>query len=594
MRNIFFLYALLILGLLLSSGCKENPATQQSKEEEEQTAPTDFKGPVKAITVTEYPFEGEPYSVRYEYNEKGKLTAQQTLTDYDEDEGLNEDLSEKDAQGRYTKQVWGSGDQIYSYQLFKYDDQGRIASASYYQGDGSWNSTTEYTYDEAGRQLSSTTQTPSGSYGTVNEYDGKGHLVKNTNFSNGETTNITTYEIDAAGRESGIHSKNTVSGYEYWNNYSYDKNNELIGSSSYNKEEGGEIQLQRRDTTFFDQNGLKHQRTFENYGNPHTYESTFNKQEHVIHYEAFEGEATHPTHVIDYTYYPDGVTLRERTSRKLVLGQEKSFKTKEFPEELDTFGNWIQRTEGPSFNFSLLESEDDLEDMLMITHRKYEYRGDDQGLNYGFTGKAGAADLRLAYSMDGNILCGEVTVDGNTWRAVGTRDPEDRSLYVVALKENGDIPWSLVIPAGEGAREGTLFQDGAEQIEATFTPTREGLKTYSFATKPEEIVGRYEFAFGGDFPHGTLDVSRCGENWEDVHFEVLRSGAAGTLNFATDDFTDYGLRTEYYRYIWDDENETSRSYEIYFFDGFAVIRTIEWDTNGPTVQGIYAKLPAVG
>ena len=152
----------------------------------------------------------------------------------------------------------------------------------------------------------------------------------------------------------------------------------------------------------------------------------------------------------------------------------------------------------------------------------------------------------------------------------------------------------MVIPAGEGAREGTLFQDGAEQIEATFTPTREGLKTYSFATKPEEIVGRYEFAFGGDFPHGSLDVSRCGDNWEDVHFEVLRSGAAGTLNFATDEFTDYGLRTEYYRYIWDDENETSRSYEIYFFDGFAVIRTIEWDTNGPTVQGIYAKLPAVG
>ena len=56
MRNTFFLSALLILGLLLSSGCKENPATQQSKEEEEQTAPTDFKGPVKAITVTEYPF----------------------------------------------------------------------------------------------------------------------------------------------------------------------------------------------------------------------------------------------------------------------------------------------------------------------------------------------------------------------------------------------------------------------------------------------------------------------------------------------------------------------------------------------------------
>ena len=92
--------------------------------------------------------------------------------------------------------------------------------------------------------------------------------------------------------------------------------------------------------------------------------------------------------------------------------------------------------------------------MMTLIHRKIEYYGEDQGQNYGFTGKAGNADIRLTHSFDGLILCGELTIDGNTWRAVGTRDEDDGSLYVVALKENGDIPWSLTIPGGDAGSPG--------------------------------------------------------------------------------------------------------------------------------------------
>lgn len=595
MKNTLFISALLILLLMLSAGCKENP-NPQPKEEEGLSAPTDFKGPVKAITVTEYYEEGEPLTTRYEYDEKGKLLSETLISEYDDEEDLNENLSIKDENGRYTKQVWGPDDHVYAYQIYEYDPSGNITYVAYYQGDGTMNSITWNTYDEAGHQLSSSTQTPNGTYANSSEYDEKGNMVRSTSVFDGKTTNVTTYERDAAGREIMMHMQNLAGEYENWQYSSYDKDGNLIGWSSYNKEGEGEIQLQRQDTTFYDPDGLRHERAFENYGTPESYESTYNPQGHIIRYEKYEGFSTHPSYVVDYTYYPDGITLRERTCRKLVLGQEKWSKTKSFSEEVDTFGNWIARTIGPSHNFSLLAGETgELEESFVVIRRKFEYRGDDQGLNYGFTGRAGSADLRLAYSFDGHILCGEVTVDGNTWRAVGYRDREDHSLYIVALPQDGNIPWSLFIPAGDGTREGTLFKDGDEAIVATFTPTREGLKTYSFATTPDEIAGRYEFAFGGDFPCGTLDVSRCGENWEDVRFDVYRSGARGTLNFANDEFQAEGNRTEYYRYIWDDNDDTARSYEIYFFDGFAVILTNEWDSSPrPTVQGIYAKLPAVG
>lgn len=598
MKNTFIVFILLIICLMTGVGCKETPAQQP---QEKETAAEDlallqgFKGPVKAMTVTKFYGEGEPSETRYEFNEKGKVISEKDLTEYYGDDDLNEALSEKDAKGRYTKQVWGTDDEIYSYQLFQYDDNGNVTFAEYHQGDGTVNSTTWNTYDAAGHQLSSTTQSSYGTNVSTYEYDDKGNLVKDINTSNGNVTNVTTYQRDEAGRETMMHSQNPVSGYESWSYTSYDKDGTQIGWTSYSKDENGS-RLNRQDTVFFDQNGLKHARAFEDYGDPRTYESTYNKQGYITHFEQFEGTASHPTYVADFTYNPDGATLREMTCKQMVLGQEKATRTKAFSEELDTFGNWTRRVQGPSYNFAMMEfGLDDFEDSLTSIYRKIEYRGEDQGQNYGFTGKAGNADIRLTHSFDGYILCGELTIDGNTWRAVGTRDEDDGLLYVVALKENGDIPWSLTIPSGDGTREGTLFKGGDEPIPATFTPTREGLKTYSFATTPDEIVGIYEFDFPGDMPTGKLDVSRTGEDWKEVHFNLFRSGTKSSLNMAQDEFDDVFGRTDYYRYCYNDDTDTSFSYEIYFFDGFAVIKMSKWnEPDVPTVQGIYAKLPAVG
>ena len=596
---------MLVLALGLSAGCKHadsNPAGTPLGETLAEDLSLDFKGPVKAMTITKYYGEGEPDVTRYEFNEKGKLTSKKDISEYDEDEGINEALSEKDAKGRYTKQVWGSGDEVYSYQLYQYDDNDNITFSEYHQGDGTLNSTTWNTYDAAGHILSTTTQNPYGSYAVTYEYDDKGKMVKAISSSNGETTNISTYQYDDAGRETMSHYQSLANGSESWCYTSYDKNGNQNGWSSLSKEpDQDQATLNRHDTTFFDANGLKHERTYENYGEPKTYESTYNKQGHVTHYEQFEGTASHPLYVIDFTFNPDGVTLREMTCREMVLGQEKSSQTKKFSEQLDTFGNWTRRTEGIMYNFAMMEPGFDYlnDGMMTLIHRKIEYYGEDQGQNYGFTGKAGNADIRLTHSFDGLILCGELTIDGNTWRAVGTRDEDDGSLYVVALKENGDIPWSLTIPGGDGTREGSLFKGGDEEISATFTPTQEGLKTYSFATTPEEIVGIYEFDFKNDMPSGSMNVFRTGEDWKEVHFDLFRSGRKSTLTMAQDAFNDEFGKTEYYRYCYEEDTGSSFSYEIYFFDGFAVILMTDWDNYGiagpkPTLQGIYAKLPAVG
>ena len=596
-KKISNVVAALVICLMIGAGCTGTKQPEQSQEGDNIVAFTDFVGPVKAITVTQIYGEGEPGTTRYEFNEKGKIVSEKEFFFYDEEDTCLEALSEKDNQGRYTKQVWGSSDgEIYSYQIYQYDDRGNITFSENHLGDGTLSSTTWYTYDKAGHTLSTVIQNPYGTYTNVCDYDDKGNMIKSTNDTNGETNGISTYQYDEAGRQIMAHTVNPVSGQEHWDYTSFDKDGNQIAWTSYSQSEGVK-QLQRQDSSFVDQEGLKHERCYENYGDsPVTYESTFNKQGFVTHYEQFEGTASNPSYVIDFKYRPDGVTLQEVTKKKLLLGQVKSTETTVYPEELDTFGNWTKRTEGLSYNFRLIDDEgsNGYDYTLTAIKRKFEYRGDDQGQNYGFTGRAGDADIRLVYSFDDDVLCGEVTVDGNTWRAVGYRNREDRSLYVVALKENGNIPWSMIIPAGDGVREGSLFKDGDEEITATFTPIREGLKTYSFATKPGEIPGNYEFAFGGDTSRGSLQVSRCGEDWKDIHFEVLRSGYRGTNSIAQDEFTEeFSDRTEYYRYSYQDESDTDLSYNIYFFDGFAIILMTEWNTS-PTVQGIYAKLPAVG
>ena len=601
-KKISDVVAVLVICLMIGAGCTGTRQPKQPQGGDVQVASLDFKGPVKAITVTELYGEGYPYTVRYEYDAKGRLVSEKEEPFEEGDEGILEDLCEKDAQGRYTKQVWGSDGEVYSYQICQYDDNGNVTFSEHHQADGSVTSTTWNTYDEAGRLISSSSQWLYGTSSYANEYDEKGHIVKTTSTTDGKPSYISTYEYDDQDRQIMSHGQNLNNGYESWQYYSFDKKGEQNGTTSVIKDENG-TRINHQDTTFVDPQGLKHNRTYDNYDTPKTYESTFNEQGFVTHYEYFEGSAAHPTSVMDLAYYPDGTTLREVTWKDLVLGQVSNTRTKSFEQQEDTFGNWTRRTKGIAFNFDPIAMAFDSFDneTLGTVYRKIEYRGEDQGQNYGFTGRAGEADIRLTFSFDNDILCGDLTIDGNSWRAVGYRDQEDQSLFVVALKENGDIPWSMFIPAGSDTRQGSLFKDGNEEITATFTPTREGLKTYSFATTPDEIVGLYQFAFGGDMPQGKLDVSRCGDDWKDIHFDVFRSGARGTLNFATDEFTDSfsDKTTNYYRYHWDEDTDTSFSYEISFFDSFAVIRTIEWDNYGlagpkPTVQGIYAKMPSVG
>ena len=590
--------AVLVILLMIGAGCTGN----QAKGGDSNVASSGFKGPVKTMTVTDYYGEGEPDTTIYEYDEKGNLVSETTQT-WDgegDDYKLLENLSEKDDQGRYTKEVWGSGEEVLSYTLNEYDQDGHVVFTQNRDGDGTVTYTARNEYDEKGYLTKSSTSTPYAEYAYVNEYDENGRLALAKTYMNGNLTGTTDYRYDEAGNNILRHENMLSIGREFTEYTSYNDKGETIGSTSVVTDSEGS-RVTSRDSFFVDKNGMRHHRTYNHYDeNEKTYESTFNKEGFVTHYEYFEGNASQPSIVADFSFAPDGTTLREMTWKKMLLGQVQETHSKTFPEKADTFGNWTRRTRGASYNFDAQYMDfDSLDGMLSSTEREIVYRGPDQGHNYGFTAKtAGGAAIRLTFTDDHDVLCGDLTIDGNNYRAVGTRN-ENGQLYVAALMQNGNIPWALVIPDGNGKREGTLYK-GEEEITVTLLPLREGLMTYNFSTDVDEIVGLYEFDYPGDLRFGKLNVWRNSSNMDEFHFEILNSGRESSLNMARDEFIDYpGEQTTVYRYMWNDDTNLGYQYTIRFFDNFAVIDSSSPNSDiffgtGTTIVGIYAKLPSVG
>ena len=592
--------ALLVILLMIGAGC-----TGQVKGGGSDVASSDInagtKGPVKTISVTTFYGEGEAFPTIYEYDESGKLVSEKEVGwDEEYSDGIIESLSEKDAQGRYTKEVYGTSEnEIYAYNLYEFDADGRVIRSEYRDGEGKTTSVTHNTYDSAGKLLRTDSRSLYGSYGAVYEYDENGRTATCTSLSDDKVTNITTYRYDDAGREI-LRTENMISLDRVLNDYSsYGKNDEIIGTTVVVTDSEG-TRITHRDTTFTDKNGMRHQRSYYNYDTEKTCESTFNKQDCVTHYEYFEGNSSQPTYVMDFTYGPDGRTLRQMSWKKMLLGQVKESKVKTFREKTDTFGNWTERALGPGYNFDMeymdLASFDGL--IGSIT-REITYRGDDQGHNYGYTAKTeSGAQIKISFTDEDDVLFGDMTIDGNTYRAVGTWQ-ENGDQYFVALQPDGDIPWSLSVPAGEGKREGTLFK-GSEEIKVSLNPTRDGLKTYNATTNVDEIVGIYKFDYPGDLRSGQMNVWRNGENMDEFHFEILNTASGRSMNMASDEFEDYpGDNTVIYRYLWNDDMDESYRYEIHFFDNFAVITRGTGNANaffgfGTSIEGIYAKLPAVG
>ena len=172
--------------------------------------------------------------------------------------------------------------------------------------------------------------------------------------------------------------------------------------------------------------------------------------------------------------------------------------------------------------------------------------------------------------------------------------------FTSALEENGTIPWHIYLDTAENPCTATIVK-GMDEIKIPVNATRKDLKTYSFKAKADDIVGIYEYSDkGGDTGDGSLNVSRCGDNWEDYQFEITNSGPAPSYNMATDKFTNSPSETlEFYNYLWDDNSDSGFSYRIRFFDDFAVIERMSGSPMGffgmgMTVEGIYAKLPSVG
>ena len=598
--------SLLVIVLMVAlAGCSGGSNTDVKVDTPAGVDFSTVKGPVETVWVTNYYGEGEPGTTVYSYNEKGDVIGEREEWDeaFEGDYSRLENLCEKDDQGRYTKEVYGSDGQPEQTIYYEYNDKGDVTMSESQSADGGWQSTTRNRYDADGRLIMSSYSSPYGENSNTYEYDDQGRQVKSSFYSNGKLYSTSENTLDGNGntvcRKETFHQLNKVN--EYFN--SYDEKGEFIANRNYVNDEKG-YRLEYSDSTFTDSKGLRHQRIYSNYGDdPHSYEGIFNKQDNLTHYEFFEGQASNPKYILDFNYDKDGVTLRDIEWKELSLGTVKNTRTRSFVPRHDTFGNWTRRTSGISYLPDLeYTSFDNIDDMMPETIRKIKYRGEDQGQNYGFEGKAENADVRLTCTEDNGVFFGRLNIDGNEWRAVGNRDKDD-NLYFVALEEDGEIPWSLSIPAGSDKRNASLFDMrdmDPDPVAITLNPTRKNLKTYAFTTTGAEIPGLYCYVFKDGSTSGQLDVSRCGENWENVQFKINNEWNGDFPKIASDEQSEYfGDNTEFYLYKWDEGVDRSLRYSIRFFDGFAVITILDGNPNdffpiGTTVAGIYAQLPSVG
>lgn len=597
--------ALLLAVLLMTglAGCTGKTGATDNGGAGLGVSASDVKGPVKTVVLTEFYGEGEPVTTTFDYDMKGNVISEKTeyMEGGDLDYILIEGLCEKDAKGNYTLEVYGYDgvpDEIISH---TYDEQGHDILTESRRKDGSWNYTQTNRYDDNGHLVENTTRNNFGQYGNTYEYDAEGRQVKSTYTSNDKLFSITEVAYNDKGMP--VYRKETYPEMRRVSEYytTYNEKGEENGNRNYVNDENG-YRLCSSDSTFTDKKGLVHRIQYSNYDNqPKTMEGTFNKLDYLTHYEYFEGNAANPSIIADFNYEKDGSTLHDIVWQELTLGQVNNTRTMTCTPRYDTFGNWIYRTSGLNY---LIDGQytkfEDLEGYISHAIRKITYRGDDQGQNYGFEGKAGNADLRLTYTEDDGVCFGDLYLDGNIWRAVGRTD-KDGSQYFVALMEEGDIPWSLSIPAGEGKRMATLFDlTRNQETSVTLNPTRKDLQTYSFATKSDDLVGLYQYAFKDGSAAGNIDVSRCGNDWEDLHYEIENIWFGSVPKIATEEQTDYlGENTKFYIYKWCEEGEGSVEYTVRFFDGFAVIQLVKGNPSlfyplGTTIAGIYAKLPSVG
>ena len=588
----------LVLALGLGAACTKT-AQNTPGGGDQQVASTVFKGPVKSIHLTTAYLEGEPSTTVYEFDPKGNLVSEKEIDPYEEEEGeygIIESMSEKDADGRYTKQVWGFGDQVNNTYLFEYNEEGKPVRQLSYDSDGNFSYETRTEYDGQGREVRVFNRNNYGENVTSYGYDENGRQNHYEFRMNGELSSVNETRYDDEGRT--VYTRSEMPKYrqvdETWNSF---RGDELTGTHTVRTDDTG-TRVTSSDTTFTGTDGLKHQRQYFNYDAEYAYEGTYDKKGCLTHYELFHGKSNRPALTVDFTYTPDGNTMTGYTARRYEFGEVKEEKSQTFGET-DTFGNWTERAMSIEYLPDLFYgSIDDIDNFIPIQERTISYYGEDQGQNYGFEGKVGQSDLVLTWTNDHGVVCGEGSIDGDPVRIVGVK--ENDGMHIYALKTDGLIPWSLNLRGEGNKREGTFFK-GSDEYPLNLKATKTGLKTYTFSTVPDEIVGLYRYTYaGGDLGEGVLDVSRFGENWEEVRFEITNTGPAPSYNMATDEFTNYlGETTEFYQYMWNEGTKSSYNYKICFYDGFAVIRYISGNPSaffglGMSVAGIYAKIPAVG
>ena len=533
-----------------------------------------LSGPVKSFTEMYETEGGEPVRLVCEFNEKGLLVSS-TDAPYETSEGgfLVCDTT-FDAKGRVEKVVYhySNGDIPDDNYMYAYDENGNVLRT--------------WAYEEGNEEYPN--------YSTFYDYDEKGRLLASTDTVRGEYRSRIVYDYDERGNrilESNYDSEDVERCYKVIR--SYDGDNRQIGVISL-VEEGDGVTVMMTDTTFVGDDGFKHRRRWENYGDERVYELVYDKAGRIT--KAVYGAPAAPDLGLDYTYEGDDryfktVTLTNNVgSDTFTLGQT------------DTYGNWTRKY-GPSDNIYLgdMQLEDVLDYFMPIT-RVIEYYGEDQGNNYAYSGNYEGTDIYVYFQTDGMVRNGSIRVGDRTTRLIGWFnrydgwdilsgfEGEKRVLALYVRHENGRVIGSILSP---------LFNP-MRYVDFDLTPCEpEEIICEKWTADPEDVPGPY--AYSGtdelDLGSGILGITRMSDGYDRMDFNIYCSGPGGYGPFDDSFISVYG-QTEYYQYVTYPGYDNAVRYVINCYKDFVVVRRDGGDANvmpsGTNPEGVYVRVEAYG
>lgn len=594
---------------MLSAGCTGDNGSKGSSlvygNSESQITTTlkasGLKGPVASVLeVITTGGEGLPDVKTYNYDEKGVLTSIVEECEVDMCTRIVNYSNGKPVDTIVIKDDDAPEDLSHTDTLFNAD--GKAAEVVYYDYQGNEVTRVTNEYDGNGNCVKSTSKSEWGTSVNEMQYDAEGRVVREEYSYNGKHSSTELCEYDKNGN---VTRRESIfpNGSRNLQLASFDSKSNQTGSKMITVEDGIES-IVYADTVYFTPDGLKHEDRLNFFEGYSLSKCTFNKEGRLLTFEEYpDGKGECPSkYECECLYGDEGELVKTIFRQRNASG---SFDTTEKQYgKMDTFGNWTERSFGPTFCITIdgngFGSPAEIISYCSTDYtRKITYRGEDQGDCYHYEGTYNGDPVTVTFCESEGIIRGEAELEGVTYDAAGTADRGFVQLYSFDRDRDGLITFEMNVRLDGEEATASCFSDG-EWKEIDLSAAKD--KPYrKFNVKPvtgSRVYGTYRYNHGENGAEGILDAFLV--NWDDpdegMTIAIECVDGAPSMHIANDRFDSYS-EGRHSNYLMDGDRHFF--YEVIFIDGYAIVRRIEGDPNGffglnTTVEGVYCKMDAAG